>query len=98
MTHRGFISAHLTLGHIGGYIGSVDFVSEPLGPSMSQDHATTLPPIPFTDHDYATMRTEDVGAAKTIAMLTCGIFGIGLILYSVVLVSVFVQTLIYTSR
>src|SRR5262245_4825595 len=68
------------------------------GPIMSQEHATALPPIPFTEHDYTAMRHEDVRSAKTIAFLTCGIFGIGLVLYTVVLITVFSQTLIYASR
>ncbi len=65
---------------------------------MTQEHGETFPPIPFTEHDLETMRKEDVASAKTIAILSCSIFGLGLILYTVVLIAVQMQTVIYTIR
>ncbi|MFL5340248.1 MAG: hypothetical protein ACJ8F7_08845 [Gemmataceae bacterium] len=44
------------------------------------------PPIPFTDAEKAELRTDDVKAAKTIGMLTTGIFLMGGVIYTVVLI------------
>jgi hypothetical protein len=65
---------------------------------MSHENASALPTIPFTEYDMDGMRSEDVNSGKTIALLTCGIFVIGLVLYTCVLVAVATQTLVYTSR
>lgn len=65
---------------------------------MTEEHGQTHPPIPFTEHDFDTMRKEDVASAKTIALLSCSIFGIGLILYTIVMIAVQVQSLIYNTR
>lgn len=56
-----------------------------------------LPVVPFTDAERDSMRADDVTAAKYIASLTTGIFGIGFVLYLLVLISSGVQDLIYTS-
>ena len=65
---------------------------------MNHDDATLMPVIPFTEHDMDGMRSEDVKSGKTIAVLTCGIFAVGLVLYTCVLVAVISQTLVYVSR
>ena len=66
--------------------------------TMSHDDATPMPAISFTEHDMDGMRGDDVKSGKTIAILTCGIFAVGLVLYSCVLVAVISQTLVYVSR
>ena len=56
------------------------------GTTMTHEHhPTTMPAIPFTEAEYATMYEEDKKAAWDIARLTGGIFTFGLLLYSVVL-------------
>ena len=56
------------------------------------------PPIPFTAADEAVMRTDDVKAAKAIAGLTIGIFLVGIVLYTTVLISVLVHVPTYSIR
>lgn len=65
---------------------------------MSHDHSAHLPVIPFTPAENASLRSEDVSAARAIGYLTCGIFSLGTVLYIVVLVSTAMQTLVYTIR
>ena len=65
---------------------------------MTEEHGQIHPPIPFTDHDFETMRKEDGASARTIALLSCSIFGIGLILYTIVMIAVQMQGLIYNTR
>lgn len=57
-----------------------------------------LPTIPFTPADEAVMRTDDVKAAKAIAGLTIGIFLVGIVLYTTVLISVLIHVPTYSIR
>jgi hypothetical protein len=90
--------AHLTLRYDFGYIWIIAIRRIFLDCIMTQEHGETFPPIPFTDDDLKTMHKDDAASAKTIALLSCSIFGIGLILYIVVLIAVQMQALIYTTR
>jgi hypothetical protein len=44
------------------------------------------------------MRKEDGASARTIALLSCSIFGVGLVLYTIVMIAVQMQTVIYNTR
>jgi len=63
-----------------------------------EHHPATLPPIPFTETEYATMYEEDKKAAWDIARLTGGIFTFGLFLYSLVLIWVFRSEPLFSIR
>jgi hypothetical protein len=67
--------------------------------NMSDEHhPENLPPIPFTEAEYATMYEEDKKAAWDIARLTSGIFTFGLFLYSLVLIWMFRSEPLYFWR
>jgi hypothetical protein len=67
---------------------------------MAHDnHDPHAPPtIPFTPADEAVMRTDDVKAAKAIAGLTTGIFLVGIVLYTTVLITVLAHAPVYSVR
>jgi hypothetical protein len=88
----------LTRGYRPGYIFSSGICSNLLEMIMSEEHDQTYPPIPFSDQDFETMRKEDGASARTIALLSCSIFGVGLVLYTIVMIAVQMQSLIYNTR
>jgi hypothetical protein len=57
--------------------------------SHEEAHGHAAPTSPVTDSGFspeeiANLRADDVGAAKSVVLLMCGVFTLGLILYSIV--------------
>ena len=55
---------------------------------MSDPHGHSTPSLPFTDDDLAEFRSSDVGAGAAVVLLMSAIFTIGLILYTIVALTV----------
>jgi len=64
---------------------------------MSHD-AVSPPPIPFNDQQKVVLRADDVKAGRTIGMLTVGIFLMGVVIYSCVLIWTLLSTPNYLIR
>lgn len=52
------------------------------------EHSHPAAPAPFSEDELHQLRTNDILAAKVIVSLMSGIFAVGLVLYTIILVTV----------
>jgi hypothetical protein len=57
-------------------------------PGLAGGHSHAEHPSPFSDAELQELHTNDILAGKFVVMLMAGIFSVGLVLYTVILIAV----------